>query len=137
MPKTHKKEAEKYFEATGRRKESVARARIVQGSGSFAINGKRLEAYLPTERLRKVVRAPLALTDTTEKLNVTVLAKGGGVTGQAEAARLALARALVLWSVELKKKLRKAGYLTRDARAVERKKYGLKKARRAPQWQKR
>jgi len=137
MPKVIKKESGKYFEATGRRKESVARVRITAGEGAIEVNGKSVEAYFPTIRLQKAIRAPLLLAGANEKLNTTIRVAGGGITGQAEAARLAIARALVLFSGELKKKLRKDGYLTRDARVVERKKYGLKKARRAPQWQKR
>lgn len=137
MPKVIKKELGKYFEATGRRKESVARARLTKGSGIIEVNGKSADVYFQTTRLQNAVRSPLTLAGEDGKLNTTIRVSGGGITGQAQAARLAIARALVLFSGELKKKLRKEGYLTRDARAVERKKYGLKKARRAPQWQKR
>ena len=123
--------------ATGRRKTSVARVIVKAGNGAFRINGKTIEDYLPTEILRLVARQPLTLTGTTTKYDVIVNVFGGGLAGQAGAIRHGIARALVLADGDLKKEIKKAGLLTRDARMVERKKYGLKKARRAPQFSKR
>ena len=123
--------------ATGRRKTSVARVIVKAGNGAFKINGKTIEDYLPTEILRLVARQPLTLTGTTTKYDVIVNVFGGGLAGQAGAIRHGVARALVLADGDLKKEIKKAGLLTRDARMVERKKYGLKKARRAPQFSKR
>ncbi|MBR4394869.1 MAG: 30S ribosomal protein S9 [Eubacteriaceae bacterium] len=123
--------------ATGRRKTSVARVIVKAGNGAFKINGKTIEDYLPTEILRLVARQPLTLTGTTTKYDVVVNVFGGGLAGQAGAIRHGVARALVLADGDLKKEIKKAGLLTRDARMVERKKYGLKKARRAPQFSKR
>ena len=123
--------------ATGRRKTSVARVIVKAGNGAFKINGKTIEDYLPTEILRLVARQPLTLTGTTAKYDVIVNVFGGGLAGQAGAIRHGVARALVLADGDLKKEIKKAGLLTRDARMVERKKYGLKKARRAPQFSKR
>ncbi|RJQ29692.1 30S ribosomal protein S9 [Candidatus Parcubacteria bacterium] len=127
----------KYVEGLGRRKTAIARVRLSHGRGSVSINEKGIEAYFPLERLRSVVRAPLSELKLEDKFDALIHAKGGGLKAQAEAARLGLSRALVLLNPELKKRLRKFGFLTRDSRMVERKKYGLKKARRAPQWQKR
>ncbi|MCR4722211.1 MAG: 30S ribosomal protein S9 [Eubacteriales bacterium] len=123
--------------ATGRRKTSVARVIVKAGNGAFKINGKTIEDYLPTEILRIVAKQPLTLTGTTTKYDVIVNVFGGGLSGQAGAIRHGVARALVLADGNLKKEIKKAGLLTRDARMVERKKYGLKKARRAPQFSKR
>ncbi len=123
--------------ATGRRKTAVARVIVKAGNGAFKINGKTIEDYLPTEILRLVARQPLTLTGTTTKYDVIVNVFGGGLAGQAGAIRHGVARALVLADGDLKKEIKKAGLLTRDARMVERKKYGLKKARRAPQFSKR
>ena len=123
--------------ATGRRKTSVARVRIKEGNGAFKINGKVIEDYLPTETLRILAKQPLTLTGTTAKYDINVNVYGGGLSGQAGAIRHGVARALVLTDVNLKKEIKKAGFLTRDARMTERKKYGLKKARKAPQFSKR
>ena len=123
--------------ATGRRKTSVARVCIKQGSGKFIINGKDIEEYFHMETLKIVARQPLTLTSTTDKYDISVNVYGGGFTGQAGAIRHGIARALVLSDESLKKEIKKAGYLTRDSRMTERKKYGLKKARKAPQFSKR
>ncbi len=121
----------------GRRKSSVARARVTRGSGQFTLNGKPLETYFDTEKLRFHVMEPFTLLEEEGKWDVTAKLHGGGTTGQAGALRLAIARALIEDSPEWRAPLKAAGLLTRDARKVERKKYGLKKARRAPQFSKR
>ena len=125
------------FHAVGRRKKAIARVRLVPGEGNFTINGRSIEAYFGYETLKAVARQPLTLTDTLGKFDVIVNCKGGGFTGQAGAIRHGIARALVKADVELKPAIKKAGYLTRDPRMKERKKYGLKAARRAPQFSKR
>ncbi len=122
---------------TGRRKSSVARARISRGSGQYSINGRPLEDYFPTEKMRFVVSEPFTALEEDGKWDVFATITGGGTTGQAGALRLALARALLDDDPERRGSLKSAGMLTRDARKVERKKYGLKKARRAPQFSKR
>ena len=142
MPKPKKTETaspkpERYYEAVGRRKSAVARLRLYSKRTNFEINGRSLEEYFKTPRLRKRALEPLEKIKLLEKLGGTIKVRGGGPNGQADAVRLALARALVKFNAEFKKKLRRLGFLTRDARVVERKKYGLKKARRAPQWKKR
>ena len=121
----------------GRRKSSVARARINRGSGQFTLNGKPLETYFTTEKLRAQVMEPFETVEQVGQWDVRARLNGGGTTGQAGALRLAIARALVEEDAELRAPLKAAGLLTRDARKVERKKYGLKKARRAPQFSKR
>ena len=121
----------------GRRKSAVARARITRGSGQFTLNGKPLETYFTTEKLRAQVMEPFETIEQTGQWDVRARLNGGGTTGQAGALRLAIARALVEEDAELRAPLKAAGLLTRDARKVERKKYGLKKARRAPQFSKR
>jgi small subunit ribosomal protein S9 len=121
----------------GRRKAAVARARVSRGSGRFSLNGKPLEEYFTTEKLRSHVLEPFGVLEEDGKWDVTARLNGGGTTGQAGALRLAIARALVADSPEWRTPLKQAGLLTRDARKVERKKYGLKKARRAPQFSKR
>jgi len=121
----------------GRRKSSVARASIKRGSGQFELNGKPLEAYFTTEKLRAQVMEPFETVEQTGQWDVRARLAGGGTTGQAGALRMAIARALVEEDAELRAPLKAAGLLTRDARKVERKKYGLKKARRAPQFSKR
>lgn len=128
---------ERYFEAVGRRKRAVARLRLYPKKTNFEVNGKRLEEYFKTLRFRKRALEPIFKMKLLEKLGAVVKVRGGGPNGQADAVRLALARALVKFNPEFKKRLRRLGLLTRDARVVERKKYGLKKARRAPQWKKR
>jgi small subunit ribosomal protein S9 len=125
-----------YF-ATGRRKESVARVRLIPGEGRIVINGRPLDEYFGLETLRMTVRQPLELTNTLGRFNVIVRVTGGGFTGQAGAIRHGIARALVNVDPDYRPQLKKSGYLTRDPRMKERKKYGLKKARRAPQFSKR
>ena len=123
--------------ATGRRKESVARVRIVPGSGRFALNGRSLEDYFPRPALQMVVTEPLRLTNTIDRYDVIASIIGGGISGQAGAVRHGIARALVEADPTLRGDLKKRGLLTRDARVKERRKYGLKKARKAPQYSKR
>ena len=126
----------KYY-GTGRRKKSIARVYLVPGSGKITINKRDIDEYLGLETLKVVVRQPLAATDTQGKFDVIVNVKGGGYTGQAGAIRHGIARALLQVDGEFRPTLKKAGYLTRDPRMKERKKYGLKAARRAPQFSKR
>ena len=123
--------------ATGRRKEAVARVRIVPGTGKLKINGRTLESYFPNKVHQQIVKSPLAMLDGVEQYDVIARINGGGISGQAGALRLGIARALNLIDPENRPTLKKAGFLTRDARAIERKKYGLKKARKAPQYSKR
>jgi small subunit ribosomal protein S9 len=122
---------------TGRRKTSAARVFLRKGSGAIVVNGKTLEQFFGRETSRMIVRQPLELTDNTDKFDITVTVAGGGITGQAGAIRLGISRALVEYDENLKSPLRKAGFMTRDAREVERKKVGLHKARRATQFSKR
>lgn len=126
-----------YFYGTGRRKSSVARVRVYAGTGSITINGRSIDEYFGLETLKLLVRQPLVLTDTSEKFDIVCNVTGGGVTGQAGAIRHGLSRALLQYNEELRPTLKKAGFLTRDPRMKERKKYGLKAARRAPQFSKR
>ena len=126
-----------YFYGTGRRKSSVARVRVYAGTGKITINDRDIDDYFGLETLKLIVRQPLALTDTAEKFDIVCRVGGGGVTGQAGAIRHGIARALIVAEPELRSALKKEGYLTRDPRAKERKKYGLKKARKAPQFSKR
>ena len=122
---------------TGRRKSSVARVFLRPGKGEIKVNGRAFENYFPTESTRAVVRQPLLATETLEKFDVVILADGGGVAGQAGAARLGVARALVEFNAELRSRLKKLGLLTRDPRQHERKKYGQKGARKRFQFSKR
>lgn len=122
---------------TGRRKESVARVRLLPGDGKITINKRGIDDYFGMETLKMIVRAPMVATETLGKFDVKVNVVGGGFTGQAGAIRHGIARALLKADEELKPMLRKGGYLTRDPRMKERKKYGLKAARRAPQFSKR
>ncbi|MBE6827996.1 MAG: 30S ribosomal protein S9 [Ruminococcaceae bacterium] len=126
-----------YFYGTGRRKKSVARVRVYAGSGKITINGRDIDDYFGLETLKLVVRQPLTLTGLTDKFDIVCTVAGGGVTGQAGAIRHGLSRALLLYDENLRVQLKKAGFLTRDPRMKERKKYGLKGARRAPQFSKR
>ena len=127
-----------YYEGVGRRKASTARVRIMKGSGTFQINEKTLEEYFPTEEDNKTVTDPLSvLTGNRSDYDITVLVKGGGVKGQADSVRLGLARAILKMDPELRADLSHAGYLSRDARTKERKKPGLKGARKAPTYTKR
>jgi len=124
-------------QATGRRKSSVARVRLYDGSGQFSLNGRGINDYFPDAALRLRVLEPLKLVDAEGRYDVHATLEGGGSTGQSDALRLGISRALVEIDSELRSTLKKEGLLTRDARRVERKKYGLRKARRAPQFTKR
>ncbi|MBR3311885.1 MAG: 30S ribosomal protein S9 [Solobacterium sp.] len=133
---TKKKSAVTYM-GTGRRKKSIARVFMTPGTGVITVNGRTLEEYLPQATLRMVVNAPLVLTETKDQFDIKINVAGGGYTGQAGAMRHGIARALLEASEDYRPALKKAGFLTRDARGKERKKYGLKGARRAPQYSKR
>jgi small subunit ribosomal protein S9 len=122
---------------TGRRKRSVARVFLRSGKGEITVNSRAFDNYFPTESLRAAVRQPLLATETLDKFDVLILTDGGGVAGQAGAARLGIARALVEFNAELRSRLKKLGFLTRDPRAHERKKYGQKGARKRFQFSKR
>ena len=126
-----------YFYGTGRRKSSVARVRVYNGTGKIVINDREIDDYFGLETLKLIVRQPLTLTNTTDKFDIICRVAGGGVTGQAGAIRHGISRALLQYDAELRATLKKAGLLTRDPRMKERKKYGLKGARRAPQFSKR
>lgn len=133
---THTKD--NYIESIGRRKTSSARVRLTPASKqSITVNEREFEKYFPVRELQNIVTSPLELSKLSQKYKVTVLAKGGGVASQAEAVRLGIARALLKVDLELRGKLKAEGYLKRDPRAKERRKFGLKKARKAPQWSKR
>ena len=125
------------FYGTGRRKSSIARVRLVEGTGKITINGKDIDEYLGLETLKVVVKQPLVATNTISKYDVIVKVLGGGFTGQAGAIRHGISRALLQSSQDFRPQLKAAGFLTRDPRMKERKKYGLKAARRAPQFSKR
>jgi small subunit ribosomal protein S9 len=127
----------RYYEAVGRRKRAVARVRLYPGDGQIAINNASLDEYFGRAQDWRDVLAPLKLTETDGQFNVSVLVKGGGITGQAQAIRHGVARALLVVMPELRPALRRAGHLTRDPREKERKKPGLKRARKAPQYTKR
>ena len=129
--------AEEIFRATGRRKTSVARVRLLSGTGDMNINKKPMEEYFPRETLRGIVRQPLVLTENTDKFNVIANVNGGGISGQAGAVRHGISRALLEFDPELRGVLKKAGLLTRDPRMVERKKFGQKGARKRFQFSKR
>jgi small subunit ribosomal protein S9 len=124
-------------QTVGRRKEAVVRVRLVPGTGKFDLDGRNLEDYFPNKVHQQLIKAPLVTVDRLESFDVYAHLDGGGPSGQAGALRLALARALILVTPEDRPALKKAGFLTRDPRATERKKYGLKKARKAPQYSKR
>ena len=126
-----------YFYGTGRRKSSVARVRVYAGTGKITINGRDIDDYFGLDTLKLIVRQPLVLTGTEAQFDIVCSVAGGGVTGQAGAIRHGLSRALLQFNEELRPTLKKAGFLTRDPRMKERKKYGLKGARRAPQFSKR
>ena len=125
------------FLGTGRRKKSIARVRLVEGKGNITVNGKTLDEYFGTEVLKVIVKQPLVATNTLDKYDVICKVVGGGFTGQAGAIRHGIARALNQANSEYRSALKSAGFLTRDPRMKERKKYGLKKARKAPQFSKR
>lgn len=130
-------ESNPFYYGTGRRKKSVARVRLYAGDGKITINGRDIEEYFGLDTLKTVARQPLVLTDTVSKFDVVVNVSGGGVTGQAGAIRHGISRALCEFDETLRHDLKAAGFLTRDPRMKERKKYGLKGARRAPQFSKR
>ncbi len=130
-------ETRPFFYGTGRRKSSVARVRLYNGTGAVTVNDRDIDDYFGLETLKLIVRQPLELTGNTPKFDVVVKVVGGGVSGQAGAIRHGIARALLQFDESLRPQLKKAGYLTRDPRMKERKKYGLKAARRAPQFSKR
>ena len=130
-------ETKPYFYGTGRRKDSVARVRVYQGTGKVTINDRDIDNYFGLETLKMTVRQPLALTNLEGRYDVLVNVYGGGLSGQAGAIRHGISRALVKADPELRPVVKKAGFLTRDPRMKERKKYGLKAARRAPQFSKR
>ena len=137
MAKTTTKKKVQYW-GTGRRKKAIARVRLIPaGDGTITVNDKTLDEYFGLDTLKYIVRQPLALTDTAAKYDVVVNVTGGGFTGQAGAVRHGISRALLEAEPETREALKKAGFLTRDSRMKERKKYGLKKARRAPQFSKR
>ncbi|NLK39848.1 MAG: 30S ribosomal protein S9 [Clostridiales bacterium] len=129
--------AKPYFYGTGRRKKSVARVRLYPGSGAVTINGRDIDDYFGLETLKLIVNQPFGVTDTVGKFDIVTTVKGGGFSGQAGAIRHGVARALVNADENYKAALKRAGFLTRDPRMKERKKYGLKAARRAPQFSKR
>jgi small subunit ribosomal protein S9 len=124
-------------QTVGRRKEAVVRVRLIPGTGKFTLNGKSLETYFPNKLHQQLIREPLVTVEKTERFDIVANLQGGGTSGQAGALRLAIARALIEVDSEDRPPLKRAGFLTRDARATERKKYGLKKARKAPQYSKR
>jgi small subunit ribosomal protein S9 len=128
---------ERPIQTVGRRKEAVVRVRLVPGTGKFDLDGRTLEAYFPNEVHQQLIKAPLVTVDRVDAFDVYAHLDGGGPSGQAGALRLAIARALIVVQPEDRPALKKAGFLTRDPRATERKKYGLKKARKAPQYSKR
>jgi len=126
-----------FYDAIGRRKNATARIRLVPGQGKVAVNGRDLLEYFKREVLKMVIEQPLIASDTLSKFNITANISGGGLSGQAEAMRLGIARALVKWNEELRPDMRANGFLTRDPRRVERKKYGRPKARKRFQFSKR
>ncbi len=126
-----------YIEAVGRRKTSSARARIFEGTGEVKVNGKDFKEYFPTEELQKIIVSPFKKMNLEGSFSANVKISGGGIHSQAEAVRHAISRALIKKDIELRSKLKRAGFLKRDPRMKERRKFGLKKARKAPQWAKR
>jgi small subunit ribosomal protein S9 len=128
---------ERPIQTVGRRKEAVVRVRLVPGTGKFELDGRSLEAYFPNKVHQQLIKAPLVIVDRAESFDIFAHLDGGGPSGQAGALRLAIARALIIVTPDDRPVLKKAGFLTRDPRATERKKYGLKKARKAPQYSKR
>ena len=130
-------ETKPYFYGTGRRKDSVARVRVYTGTGKITINGRDIDEYFGLETLKLIVRQPMEITNTLGRFDIVCTVAGGGVSGQAGAIRHGVARALLQNGDEMRPILKKAGFLTRDPRMKERKKYGLKAARRAPQFSKR
>lgn len=129
--------AEQFYYSTGRRKSSTARVYLIRGGGDITINHRKLDEYFGRETARMIVRQPLEAVDMLNSVDLYVTVKGGGISGQAGAIRHGIARALIAYDENLRSPLRKAGFVTRDAREVERKKYGLHKARKRPQYSKR
>jgi small subunit ribosomal protein S9 len=129
--------AEKPIQTVGRRKQAIVRVRLVPGTGQFKLNGRTIEEYFPNKVHQQLIREPFVTLEKTEQFDVVASLRGGGITGQAGALRLAIARALITVDIDDRPALKKAGFLTRDPRVKERKKYGLKKARKAPQYSKR
>jgi small subunit ribosomal protein S9 len=125
------------IQTVGRRKEAIVRVRLIPGTGQFTLNGRTLEQYFPNKVHQQHIREPLVTLEKNEQYDVIALLNGGGITGQAGALQLAIARALIEVEIDDRPALKKAGFLTRDPRVKERKKYGLKKARKAPQYSKR
>ena len=137
MTTTYVYDSTRPVQTVGRRKEAIVRVRLLPGTGQFTLNGRTMDQYFPNKVHQQLIREPLVTLEKGEQFDVIALLKGGGVTGQAGALRLAIARALIEVEVEDRPALKKAGFLTRDPRVKERKKYGLKKARKAPQYSKR
>ncbi|MDD3614402.1 MAG: 30S ribosomal protein S9 [Candidatus Pacebacteria bacterium] len=135
--KEEEKKAKNYYEGVGSRKTATARVRLYTKNKDILINGKDYKVYFPLKKWQATIEAPFEKMKCSGKFGLTAHVVGGGLSAQAEAVRLGISRALVAFNPDFKKRLRRAGYLTRDSRMVERKKYGLKKARRAPQWSKR
>jgi len=142
--KSSKEAAKIYFEGIGRRKRAIARVRILTAgpadsmeTGNFSVNGRSYKEYFPTLNLQRIVEDPFSKLKSLNRFTGTVRVSGGGINAQAEAVRMGTSRALVIFDMNFRKKLKKSGFLKRDPREVERKKFGLKKARRAPQWSKR
>ena len=132
------KSTTKYFEAVGRRKTAVARVRLFIGAKSaYEINEKSLEEYFPTKEMQQTVTDAMTHAKAAEKFRITAKVNGGGISAQSEAVRHGISRALLVYDVEIRGRLKKLGFLKRDARAKERRKFGLKKARKSPQWSKR
>jgi small subunit ribosomal protein S9 len=136
-PATPKFKGDRPIQTVGRRKQAVVRVRLIPGTGKITCNGRELEKYLPSKVAQQSVREPMVLAEKAETLDVIANLRGGGISGQAGALRLAIARALCDLDIDDRPALKKAGFLTRDARVTESKKYGLKKARKAPQYSKR
>ena len=135
---TPTKPTTRYFEAVGRRKTAIARVRLFPAAkASYEVNGKSLEAYFPVKEMQITAIDPITHAKAAEKFLVTVKLSGGGISGQAEALRHGIARALLVYDIQVRGKLKKLGFLKRDPRAKERRKFGLKKARKSPQWSKR
>ena len=128
---------EKPVQTVGRRKEAIVRVRLVPGTGQFKLNGRTLEEYFPNKVHQQLIKEPFVTLEKADQYDVLASLRGGGITGQAGALRLGIARALIELDSEDRPALKKAGFLTRDPRVIERKKYGLKKARKAPQYSKR
>jgi len=136
--KTIKKDSGVYFEAVGRRKTSTARVRLFgKGDAEIIVNDKPMKMYFPTAEMQKVVEDPLVKMKVLDKFRITVKVSGGGIHSQSEAVRHGITRALIVFNSEFRARLKKAGFVTRDQRAKERRKFGLKKARKSPQWSKR